>query len=372
MVENIRRGPMNEHAAQRTLTLALTLILFASVLMKLVFIWYLDGRAYYDVSRSLNYGCLVHKKIFSIHTDIINSKTFLGPILWFPLYQSLGMLGLKLFNLLVFVLIFFTQYALGKGRYRTRTIVVSLFLFTFYVGTNRNVAAGEPDDNIATLLFSLGVLTYLNTQRPFISSLLMGMAFLFKFWVAIFFVGFALSLLLMRRLRDLWLAGLGMELPFLLINCIDGFASLRSLLMSVDRQQGHADWGEVGFKMLSSGMIIAVLLSAWTWLKHRNDHTTLFFFIPVAYLAYVLTAKDPYAASFVMMPCLVFFSFLIAEFMLHAYDRWVGVWRSGVMITLSVGYLLLTSSITYHRLYRDTKPIALSALCLGEPEEKER
>ena len=370
MMENIQCDSRDAYEARRTLTLAIAAILFASILVKLGFIWYLDDRAYYDVLKALNYGCLVHKKIFSIHTDLINSKTFLGPVLWFPLYQSLGMLGLKLFNLLVFVLLFCTQYALGKGRYSARAIIIALFLVAFYVGTNRNVAAGEPDDNIAALLFSLGVLTYLNTKRPFVSSLLMGVGFLFKFWVAIFCVGFVVALRMTKRWRELWPAGVGMALPFLLINCIDGFASLHSLLMSEARQRGgHAAWSKVGFKMLSSGMIIAAVISAWTWLKQRNEHTTLFFFIPVAYVPYVLITKDPYAASFVMMLCLVFFSFLIAEFLLHAYDRWVTYWCSSVLIIFFASYLLLTSGITYLHLYRDTKPILLSALCAGVSKE---
>ena len=106
----------------------MALILFGSILVKLAFIWYLDGRAYRDVFRAINFGYRLHQDIFSIHTEIINSKTFLGPILWFHLYQSFGMLGLKLLNIFVFVLLFFTQYALGKGRYGTSSIVFALFL----------------------------------------------------------------------------------------------------------------------------------------------------------------------------------------------------------------------------------------------------
>ena len=338
----------------RRSTLAIALILFASILLKLAFIWYLDGRAYPDVFRAINFGYRLHQDIFSIHTEIINSKTFLGPILWFHLYQSFGMLGLNLLNIFVFVLLFFTQYALGKGRYGTSTIVFALFIFAFYVGTNRNVVAGEPDDNIAALCFSLGLLVYLNTGRLFSSSFLMGVGFLFKFWVAVFCVGFAFYLLSKVRLRDLCLAGLGMSLPFLLINGIDGFASMRALLKSVGIQHRYSDWGEVGFKMLSTGMTFSVLASAWMWLKRRSDPNTLFFLVSSAYFVYVLVNRDAFAASFVMMQCLMFSSFLIAELALTAQSLRNDRWRAGALMVSCAIYLVITSAITYQHLYRDT------------------
>jgi hypothetical protein len=89
-----------EPLSRRTPTLAITSILFVSVLLKLFFIWYVDwyvdGRAYYDVFNAINFGYLIHQKIFSIQINLANNKTFLGPILWFYLYQGFGILGLKL------------------------------------------------------------------------------------------------------------------------------------------------------------------------------------------------------------------------------------------------------------------------------------
>lgn len=348
-----------EGLMQRTTLYTLGIILLTSVILKLIVIWYLDGRVYYDVAKAVNFGYLVHQKTFSIYTDIINSKTFLGPLLWFYLYQACGLVGLQLFNLLVFVSLFLTVYALGKGRYSTPTIVLALFLFAFYAGTNRNIAAGEPDDNIATLFFSLGVLWYLNTRRVFPASLLMGLAFMFKFWVAVFCVGFGFYLLTEGRLRPLWLAGLGMVLPFLLINCIDGFQSMRALLISLNVQKGISPWEVVGFKMLSTGMIFSLLASAWTWLKHRNKHDTLFFVIPATYFLYVLLNRDAFAASFVMMPCLMFSSFLIAEFLLMPTILQNGRFRSGAIVVFCAAYLGVTAAITYQHLYRDTVPLAL-------------
>lgn len=347
------------HSLQHSHKFTIALILFGSILVKLAFIWYLGGRAYRDVFSAINFGYRLHQDILAIHTEVINSKTFLGPVLWFHLYQSFGMIGLKLFNIFVFVLLFFTELALGKGRYGESTIVFALLLFAFYVGTNRNVVAGEPDDNIAALCFSLGMLVYLSTGRLFSSSLLMGVGFLFKFSVAIFCFGFAFYLLSKVRLRDLCLAGLGMSLPFLLINGIDGFASMRALLMSVGKQHGYSDWKEVGLKMVSTGMIFSVLASAWIWLKRRSDTDTLFFMVSSAYFVYVLVNRDAFAASFVMMQCLMFSGFLIAEMALMPQLLRNDKWRARALMVLCSIYIAITSAITYQHLYRDTVPLTL-------------
>lgn len=249
------------------------------------------------------------------------------------------------------------MYALGKGRYSTPTIVLALFLFAFYAGTNRNIAAGEPDDNIAALFFSLGVLVYLSTARTFLSSLIMGVGFLFKFWVAIFCAGFGLYLLLKKPLRDHWLAALGMGAPFLLINFVDGFESMRALWVSSELQRGYSTWESVGFKMLSTGMLVSVLISGWTWLKQRNDHNTLFFLLSSSYGIYVLVNRDAWAVSFVMMQCIIFSSFLIAECVLYV-THWSDRLRNPVIIVLCTIYLMVTSVITHRHLYRDTIPIS--------------
>ena len=285
----------------------------------------------------------------------------MGPVFWFYIYELFGIFGLKLCNLIIFVLLFFTHYALGKGRYSRATIICALFLVAFYVGTNRNIVAGEPDDNMATLLFSLGVLVYLNTGRTFSSSVLMGAAFLFKFWIAIFCLGFGLYLLSKRRWRELWPVAIGMLLPFLLINFVDGFESTRSLWVSLNVQKGFSRWGDVAIKMLSTGMVFCVLASGWTWLKRRNDSNTLFFLVSSIYFVYVVVNRDAWAASFVMMQCLMFSSFLIAELVLHTHALWNERMRNPAILTLSVAYVMLTSAITYQHLYRDTKPIVLVA-----------
>ncbi len=145
-----------------------------------------------------------------------------------------------------------------------------------------------------------------------------------------------------------------MSLPFLLINGIDGFASMRALLKSVGIQHRYSDWEEVGFKMLSTGMTFSVLASAWMWLKRRNDPNTLFFLVSSTYFVYVVLIRDAFAASFVMMQCLMFSSFLMAELALTAQSLRNHRWRAGALMLSCAIYVVITSAITYQHLYRDT------------------
>jgi len=134
---------------------------------------------------------------------------------------------------------------------------------------------------------------------------------------------------------------------------------MRSLLISLNVQKGISPWQNVGFKMLSTGMIFSLLASAWTWLRHRNKPNTLFFVIPTTYFLYVLLNRDAFAASFVMMQCLMFSSFLIAEFLLMPTILRHGRFRNGAIVVFCAAYLGVTAAITYQHLYRDTVPLAL-------------
>jgi hypothetical protein len=344
--------PWPKGAREPVDTRRLAALFLGAVLIKLAFMWHLEGRVYPDVTRAINFGYALDRQILSIHTDFIRNKTFLGPSLWFHVHQSLGLTGVMLFNLLAFGLLFLTQYRLGRTRYEERSIVVALLLFAFYVGTNRNVAAGEPDDNLAALCFSLGILVYLDAKKPAYASLLMGLGFLFKFWVAVFLAGFGVYLLTRKRWRELLTVAAGSVVPFLVINGADGFESLRGLLASQDMQQGYSSWGSVGFKMLSTGLAPSVLIAAYVWLHDRSEQNTLFFFVSSAYAAYAVVQRDAFAASYVMMLCLMFSSFLIAEFM----SRRLGARGLAAACAL---YIVLSSAITYHNLYEDTRPVVL-------------
>jgi hypothetical protein len=338
------------------LTIAIVLV---AVAVKVGFGAYLGGRVYPDVYRALNYGWLIAQGAFSIRSDVINDKTFLGPLLWTRVYAWAGINGLLAFNLAAFVALCGVQYGLGRGRYDGWTRAVALVLFAFYVGTHRNVAAGEPDDNLAALLFGLGLWIYLDTRRVLTAGLCIGVGFLFKFWVAIFGLGFAVYLAWKRPWRELgWALG-GMGLPFLALNGIDGMASFRALFLSVDIQSGYSGWGELGFKLLSTGLLPMAVLTTWAWWRRRDDLTALLCLVSIAYAVYAVVNRDAFAASFVMMLCMLFASFLLAQTLLAAVEALPRRRRARVVGAVLAAYVVLTSGVTYHNLYRDTEPIVV-------------
>src|SRR5262249_34172283 len=156
-----------------------------------------------------------------IQTHVINDKTFVGPIAWFSVHEWFGIRGLLTFNLAAFVALCAVQYGLGRRRYDESTRVVAMVLFAFYVGTHRNVVAGESDDNVPALLFALGMLIYVNTRRVLPAGLVIGIGFLFKFWVAIFSLGFVAYLVWKKSWRDLAWALAAMGVPFIALNGVD-------------------------------------------------------------------------------------------------------------------------------------------------------
>jgi hypothetical protein len=332
-------------------------IVLLAVLVKLGFMAYLGGRVYQDVPRALNFAALLTRGDFSIQTSLINHKTFLGPITWFWLYRWAGVRGLLTFNLAAFLALCGVQYRLGRGRYDDSTCAVAMVLFAFYVGTHRNVAAGEPDDNIAALLFALGMLIYVDTRRVLVAGLFIGVGFLFKFWVAIFGVGFAAYLVWKRSWRDLAWALAGMGVPFLALNCIDRLASFRSVFLSLSLQHGYSSWNDLGFKFLSTGLLPIALVATAAWWKRRSDVNTLFWFVSIVYPVYTILNRDAFAASFVLMLTMLFASSLLTETLLDAVKILRREWRWNVLSSFLAGYILLTTVVTQLNLYRDTEPI---------------
>lgn len=334
-------------------------IALGSLAVKLGFIAYLDGRAYTDVLRALDYGYLVRLGVYRVDAQVINSKTFVGPLLWFALFDRFGFRSLLAFNLLAFVGMLLVQLRLGRGRFAPRTRTIALLLFAFYVGTNRSIVAGEADDNLATLLLGAGILLYLERKLVLAAAALLGIAFLFKFWIAIFALGFLAFLALRAGRSAVLLALLGLAIPFGLMNLADGFASLHTLFVSLRIQSGYSSWGEVGVKLLTTGMLPAVALSAWAWHEDRGDVATLLFFVSAAYLPYVFVQRDAFAATTVMMPCLLFSAFLIAEWLVRHVPSVVGAIRPGFGVAGGLTYVLATVAVTYVNLYRDTRPVVL-------------
>jgi hypothetical protein len=331
--------------------LALGVLLAGALLVKLGLVFYLGERAYFDVNRAVNFGLGVQDGLISIRTHVDRTKTFVGPLVWSYLYTAAGVAGLKAFNLLAFVAFFLAQERVGRRLFARQVVLVALFLTAFYVGTNRNVSAGEPDDMAASLLFALGLLHFIRTDRIVGAGVLMGAGFLFKFWIAIFLAGFALHLAAGRRFRDLGVLGTCAAVPFLVVNLIDEFASVGALFATMQRQAGFSTWAQVALRFFSTGLLPAALLAAWAWRADPSERNRLLFLVPAPYVLYVVAARDAFAVTFVMMLCLFTWSFLVAGFLLQRLH--LGA-RRGPLVGALALYAAGTAAISYHNLYRDT------------------
>lgn len=332
-------------------------ILAASALFKLALILWTGDLVYGDVSTAIQFGRRALQDGLSGGAEslVINSKTLLGPMVWAWIHDHAGVAGLKAFNLACFLGLSGIGVGLGRKAYPPEVLAVALFLFSFYVGTNLNVIAGEQDDMTCAVLFSAGILVHLRKDRAFLASLFMGLAFLFKFTSAVFWLGFAGHLAVRGRGREMLLSGAGMVVPFLLFNLVTGGSGFDSLWRSLEIQRNFSTWSEVAFKFGSTGMALSVLISAWVVWRGRRGHDVLFFFLSVAYPLYVLILRDAYAAGYVMMITMVFSSFLIARFLL----TWTGPARGRkALYAVLLAYLIVTTTITVHNLLHDTQPIA--------------
>jgi hypothetical protein len=338
---------------------AILVILITAIAIKTAFMWSNGERVYRDVNRALSFGALVERDVIAIDQNSIQSKTWVGPLLTYFVYRHGGLNALRTLNIVAFVALFFVQRALGAGRYRPQTTVLALVLMAFYVGTNRNVVAGELEDLLAALSVSLGVLLYVHRGWLLAAALLFGVGFLFKIWVAIFGLGFAAYLLWTRRWHDTLTFAITAGVPFLVLNLVDGFQSARGILFSVGIQLGYSTWAEVAFKLVSTGMVPAVVLSGWMWLKRRRDVDTLFFFVATSYFVYVLLNRDAWSASFVMMLSLVFSAFLIADLVLDAVERMVPAHARAAVIAISILYIAASMAITHLNFQRDTDPLKI-------------
>lgn len=316
----------------------------------MAFIEYVGDRMFFDAIRSVVLGRALDSGAASISTHVENTKTFLGPMLAFQVYSFGGLAAMRAVAIAGFMLLGWLQYSMGIRFFGGRVTAFAVFLSAFYIGTNKTVVAGEIDDVVASVLFLAAVWVYLRLRSDFAAGVVAGLAFLFKFWVAILCVGFVVHLLLNRKPTEAPAAVAGMAAPFLVVNLVDDWASLHALLFSAQRQEGFSSLRELLFKLFSTGLLPAALAAAWSWRKLGGEQRGLFAAIQIAYLAYVLVMRDAYAAGYVMVACLPFSSFLVAEL---ALDR---LRSSRTLIGFGVCYLVLTTALTHHNLYRDTRP----------------
>lgn len=335
------------------------LILAGSLLIKLGLILHVGDGVNGDVIRAVRFGFGIREGIVSIDSHVMNTKTWVGPVLWYSLFDAAGPYGLKLFNALAFIAVFIVQYFSGRHFYDRRTRLIALFLFAFYVGSHRNVMAGESDDMLAALLFAIGLLSYQQVGRASAASVLMGLGFLFKFWTAIFFGGFFVYLLQEKRWKESALAALAFLVPFAVVNLLDGFASLSALLWSIGIQSGFSGWDAIGWRLLSTGLLPAVLASGWSVIRDPRRVNRLFFFVPGSYVAYVLIMRDAFAASAVMMLCMVYFGFLIAEFLVRGLSAQAPYVRRRALAAVLVSYAVISAGLAAYGTERSAYPLVL-------------
>jgi hypothetical protein len=318
-------------------------ILAAALLVKVVLLVLFEHRLYGDVIQAVNFGREHHA---DPSRYLITSKTYVGPVAWYSMYHHVGVRGLKLLNIVLFVAAFGLQRRFGRGVFSDDAVAIALVLFAFYPGADLTVVAGEQDDLVTLLLFALGTHVYVRREAAFLAGLAMGLAFLFKFTAAIFFAGFALHLVLTRRPRALLVASIAMALPFLLLNLTDHFDSTRNLFFATGLQRGFSTWPAVGFKLLSTGLLATVILSWWAYSSDGGRTTLLCCLLPSAYLAYVLLNRDAFSAGYVMMQGMWFAGFPLALLLLRARRLAIGA--------VLAGYVVVATAIAYHNLAHDT------------------
>jgi len=342
---------VDSHRHKRELLAVVVAVLLVKLALLLPFWHYI----YYDVAKAILAGA---HYAHAPETFSINNKTWLGPLLWYELHAVLGIAGLKLLNLGLFVLLCWVQVKLSARAVARPAAPLALLIFGLYVGTNLNVVAGEPDDVMAALLFSLGVLLSLQRRNAFLAALPMGLGILFKFSSCVFLAGFFLALLVHRReLKSLLLTGLGALLPLAAISLLDRGLSIGILWRSVGMQVGFSSWGEVGFKLLSTGLLPLAGLALWAWWRRRDELHAQLVFPVAAYLVYVLLMRDAYAASYVMMLGTLLVGPPVAALVFELLPGMRARTRRALLIAGAALYCLATTAVSLHNLSKDTEDV---------------
>jgi len=340
--------------------LAVYILLFA-VVFKLAFILYSGDLVYYDVNIALSHGRTYFEKPepgtpLAILPGV---KTYIGPIAWYHVYSHLGVYGLKAFNLAAFVLLFALQYAIGRKYFPPRVTAAALFIFAFYSWTNLNVAAGEQDDMMSALFFTLGIVFYVYGYGAFLAALVMSAGVLFKYTAGIYAIGFIIYLIYTRDMRQVLMALAGLILPFLCLNVLTGFSSLEALLSSsnLKRQLFNTPVKRVIFKFFSTGMFLFLPLAAWAVWRNRSRPNFLLFSLSSVYIVFVVLTRNAYSSGFHMMQSVLFSSFLIAQVFLT--DPFPGGVKARRLFGASAValYILITTAVTLKNLESDTRPV---------------
>jgi len=338
--------------------LAIAGVLLALVCQVGLMTW-IGNHAYGDLLKSVNFGYLVHVGAFDLQGDFVNSKTFVGPLLNYWIFANLGLAGLHAANLLLLVLLVVLIAWAYRPHVDDGALLAGLFLLLFYPGTHRSLAVGELDDQLATACLALALVAMNRGGRSLAAALCLGFGFLFKFWMIVFAGGWVLYLAARQPLRHLAPAIAGLVAPFLLVSLVDRGASWRSFSTSASIQVAFSTWTFVAFKLLSTGLLPAAVIAVLAWRRDRRpvvDHAMAMF---LAYPVYVVVARDAWAASTMMMTCLVIMAPWLARWGLSIAPPTSPRTRRAALALSAAVYIALGLFITVRRLTEEVWPVRL-------------
>jgi hypothetical protein len=204
---------------------------------------------------------------------------------------------------------------------------------------------------LAGALVVLAGWLWLRLRYAWLTGLVLGVAFLFKFWAAIFAVGFVVYLVSERHWRNTAWALTAFCAPLAILDLVTGGVGTRSLVFSLLKQHSISTWATIAFRMLSTGILPVTVISLWAWRRDPTEDRRFLWLMQAAYLAYVRSMRDAFAVTFVMMVCLAFSSFLVSE----AIATWLRTPRARAA-ALAL-YVASGVAVGLHNLRRDTLPV---------------
>lgn len=328
---------------------SIALILVFSLLYQISNILIYRNSFYGDAIKELSAG----SEFLQTKTHVlINSKFYFTTVLNALIDKHFGALGVKGFHVLCFILLFFMLFHIGKYINSPTVVALALFLFSFYPGTSLNVIANETADIVYAVIFAFAVLVFKRTEKAFLPSILMGVAFWFKHITGVFFVGFLAYLTFNRLWKQSWHSAIGFALPPGVVWMIDPLL-LREFLDFICVNANYDTWGQVIFKLFSTGMLPIFLMALMEFCRNRTSENALLFLIPFPYLVYAICSRNAYSASYIMSFCMMFLAFLLASYLLSG-DHFAGKKKPFLALFVAM-YLVGSIVIVQKNLHYDTE-----------------
>ena len=136
--------------------------------------------------------------------------------------------------------------------------------------------------------------------------------------------------------------------------------------VGAERQRGYSSWATVVTRLCVTGLLPAFVAAGLAAVRRPGLPTSFAFLLPAPYLFYVLGMRDAFATTFVMMLCLVFWSFPIALLLAESPRLAVGR-RLHAVFAL---YLIAAPLNAWVNLWRDTRPFRIVPGCSTTPVDR--